>query len=383
MVAPRGILGLVRAVLAVCICASGAIGQDVSTVSGTVTDSAGIGIFAAHVSLGAGGPAATSNERGEFRVAGVPRGPVVLSVRRLGYAPGSVQLEVAGAGISGVVVRLTPLPTTLATVVVRRGRTQYSGRLGGYYERLEQRRGGVFITREQIDREKPRMLSHLLQHIPGIRARRMRGGGTGAVMRGRNCHPLVWIDGTPMPSGEVDLDAITPTSIHGIELYLGATTTPIQYQYNRSESSCGTILLWSRGPDTDPLTATPRSVQRLEQAVASIAAYTADQVDSQAVAYPGLPVSIAYPPSLFASGLGGTVVAEFIVNERGLVQPGTIGIVSSPHPQLSEAVRAALERAVFRPAVRRGLVVRQVVHQPFFFVPSGGRAAREGSARTN
>ena len=51
-------------------------------------------------------------------------------------------------------------------------------------------------------------------------------------MRGRTCWPLVWIDGTPMPAGEVDLDAFSPSTIQGIELYLGSTTAPIVASIN-------------------------------------------------------------------------------------------------------------------------------------------------------
>ncbi len=376
MVAPRGSKRLLRLVIgAVCLFAGRAAAQGFVTVAGTVTDSTGVRILGARVSVEPGAARATTDDRGEFRLTGIQSGPLTLVVRRLGYAPGTVQLEVGAESVDGVSVRLVPLPTILAPVFVRKEQAKYTGRLAGYYERLHQRGGGVFITREQIDRDKPRMLTHLLQNVPGIRARRMRGGGSGAVMRGRSCYPLVWIDGTPMPSGEVDLDAISPTSIHGLELYLGSTSAPLRYQYNRSESSCGTILIWSRGPDTDPLIRTPRTVERLEQALASLAAYTAQQVDSQVVADPLLAASITYPPSLFASGVGGTVVAEFIVDESGHVQQGTIGIVSSPHGQLGEAVRVALDRAVFRPAVRGGVPVRQVVHQPFSFIPSGRRTA--------
>ena len=175
-----------------------------------------------------------------------------LSARRLGFAPSRVSVELSDASSASVSIRMKPLAATLAPVVVRPTRVNYAGRLKGYYERLEKKSSGVFITREQIDRENPRMLGQLLQHVPGITATTRRGGVTNIRMRGRTCWPLVWVDGTAMPSGDVDIDTFSPSTIHGIEIYLGSTTAPARYTYNRDVSSCGTILIWSRGPDTDP-----------------------------------------------------------------------------------------------------------------------------------
>jgi hypothetical protein len=90
------------------------------------------------------------------------------------------------------------------------------------------------------------MLVRAIEDMSGGRA-----GQQGIRMRGRRCWPLVWLDGTPMPSGDVDLDGIPPNTIHGIELYLGSTTAPARYNINRDNNSCGTILLW-RPPGSVP-----------------------------------------------------------------------------------------------------------------------------------
>jgi hypothetical protein len=51
------------------------------------------------------------------------------------------------------------------------------------------------------------------------------------------------------------------------------------------------------------------------------------------------------------------------------VETETFGIVSTTHPQLTEAVRQAVLDSRFHPAVLGGRRVRQVVQQPFEFVP--------------
>jgi len=243
----------------------------------------------------------------------------------------------------------------------------YTGRLAGYYERLEKKSNGYFITRDQIDRENTRLLGQLLQHVPGVTAVRGRGGITGIRLRGRTCWPLIWIDGTPMPSGEVDLDSFSPTSIHGIELYLGSTTAPARYMYTRDVSSCGTILIWSRGPDTDPITYTPTPSVDLQSLIAQLSVFNADQVDRRATLDTTRLLQLSFPPPLFAAGIQGLVIAEFVVDTVGRVESGTVGIVSSTAPLFTEAVRVALESASYLPAIKNGHAVRQFVQQPFEF----------------
>jgi TonB family protein len=343
-------------------------------VAGIVTDSSGAGITGAEVSLVGKDAKARTDEAGKFKLS-VPPGLVTLSARRLGFLPETRQLQFKEGDIAAQVeIRLATVPTTLKPVVVRSNRMKYTGRLAGYYQRLEANNGGYFITREQIDRANPRNLTQLLTQAPAINDRRMRGGGTGVRMRGRQCSPLVWLDGLPMGAGEVDLDAFAPQTIQGIELYLGSTTAPMKYISNRDQSSCGTILIWSRGPDTDPPRRSLVTRVDLEKLVSSLRVYTPDQVD-QPASVDVSSLAIDYPPSLYASGTGGSVIAEFIVDTSGHVEEGTFGIVSSTDPLLSDAVRKAIESASFQAAKLKGSTVRQVVQQPFSF---GGRPKKKG-----
>lgn len=344
--------------------------QGGAVVSGRVVDSLGAPIVGAEVRVGES-RGATTDDAGAFRIRGISAAAngssPVLAVRRLGFLPASVVLSLGSATVAeSVTVKLTPVASVLKPVVVQSRRIEYTGRLAGYYQRLEKRNGGYFITREQIDRENPRMLVHLLQRVPGVTPARGRFGVSGVRFRGRNCPPVVWLDGTPLPAGEVDLDSFAPQTIQGIEIYEGSTTAPARFVLTRDVNSCGTIVLWSRGPDTDPITSTHRPTEDLEQLIASAAVYTADQVDSAAQLKASAPIE--YPPSLFAAGVGGTVVAEFVVAANGTVEEETIGIISSANPLFSEAAKAAVRSTRFVPAIRNGRPVRQLVQQPYIFV---------------
>jgi TonB family protein len=342
-------------------------GQALGNVTGTVTDTAGAPLLGTEVTVDGARVRAFSDDHGVFHLGGVPYGARTLSVRRLGFAPAQVSVQVAEGGDATVAVRLRLLATTLPPVVVRPTRMNYTGRLAGYYERLEKKSNGYFITRDQIDHENTRLLGQLLQHVPGVTAMRGRGGITGIRLRGRTCWPLIWIDGTPMPSGEVDLDSFSPTSIHGIELYLGSTTAPARYMYTRDVSSCGTILIWSRGPDTDPITYTPTPSVDLQSLISQLSVFNADQVDRRATLDTTRLLQLSFPPPLFAAGIQGLVIAEFVVDTVGRVESGTVGIVSSTAPLFTEAVRVALESASYLPAIKNGHAVRQFVQQPFEF----------------
>ena len=341
-----------------------------ATIAGTVTDSTGAPVAGVEVTVRGTAASVVTGERGDFRINGLRAGPAIVKARRLGFRPDSVSAEAADVQSSPVLLQLKRVAALLAPVVVKSDRIEYRGRLAGYYERLDRRSPGYFITRSEIDKQNPRTLSQLLQRAPGMTQFRGRAGLSGVRMRGRSCWPLVWLDGTQMPSGEVDLDGIPPSTLHGIELYLGSTTAPMRYTSNRDMSSCGTILLWSRGPDTDPITRHGPTVS-LESLVASMQVYTPDQVEVQARLDPSRHVEVEYPPALFAEHTPGRVIVEFVVDVSGHVEPETFGVVSSSNKLFSDAVRKALPDVLYTPARVDGRAVRQLVHQPFTFTPPG------------
>ncbi len=341
-------------------------GQATGVIVGTVTAEKGIALVGVDVTVRGTQLRTTTDDRGEFRLPGVPSGTVELTARRLGFRPASVRVTVERAETETITLSLAISAQDLLPVLVRGQQVKYTGRLAGYYQRLERGTGGVFVTRDQIDRERPRNLTQLLQRVPGISLQRRGGAAMGVRMRDRTCWPLVWLDGNALSSGEADIDGILPSSLEGIELYMGSTTAPAQFSWTRNMSSCGTILLWSRASDNIPRKWADES-SGLDSLVASLAVFTADAVDRTAVLDSGVPLVIPYPPSLYASHVRGTVIAEFVVDTVGRVEPGTFAIVASSHPLFTEAVRQGVKVANFKPAIRAGKPVRQVVHQPFEF----------------
>ena len=349
-----------------------------ATIAGVVTDTTGAPIVGAEIILLGTVERVSTDERGTFRIVGVPTGAASLRVRRLGFRPESVSVTVVqGADPTTpgptVQVRMQPAVQQLTPVVVNAGRARYSGRLAGYYERLERRTNGVFIVRADLEAGNPRSIAQVMQRQPGLEVVR-RGASSTVRFRGRLCSPEIWLDGIATPLGAVDLETLPADTFHGIELYLGAATAPFRY-YSESRKPCGTILLWSRGPDTDPPRRDERDVissAELESLVMAASVFTADDVDVPVRVDPARPLVVTYPPELQAARARGVVIAEFVVDSSGSVEPGTFGVISSAEPRFTEAVRAAIEKATFIPASRQGKRVRQLVQQRVRFeVPSG------------
>jgi len=74
-----------------------------------------------------------------------------------------------------------------------------------------------------------------------------------------------------------------------------------------------------------------------------------------------------YPNSLKDSGVEGQVLAQFVVNESGRYEGGSLKILSSSNPAFTAAVKDALPRMRFSAAQIGGKKVQQLVQMPFQF----------------
>jgi TonB family protein len=109
----------------------------------------------------------------------------------------------------------------------------------------------------------------------------------------------------------------------------------------------------------------PEPVDEGTQTLAS-ALYTEDQVDSAATRDPNS-AGPNYPDALREQGVQGEVLVEFAVDTLGRADPGSFAVVQASHPLFAEAVREALPKMVFTPAVAHGQRVRQLVRLPMKF----------------
>ncbi len=89
------------------------------------------------------------------------------------------------------------------------------------------------------------------------------------------------------------------------------------------------------------------------------------------VAHPAKPLGAIreprYPEPLRTSRLEGSVIATYVVDTLGRVEPASFKAREATHPLFEQAVRSALMQQRFRAAQWNGRRVRQLVEQQFIF----------------
>jgi TonB family protein len=330
----------------------------------------------------------STDDAGTFRFAGVSPGVMLVSIRRVGFRPETLQLEVPQIDGGAVVVPLERVAQALDRHVVRaRNATPDVASPFLAFERRRAAGQGRFITRDDIERKRPQRTSDLFRSVPGVV---MLQGPAGALVPNfrnvivgrRACNPYYWLDGSPLGDVPLDLDSFSPNTIEGIEMYSGVATVPGALRSASAGAVCGVVAIWTR--HGMPKVRTPRQARDLrpvaeattdvERLVAAGAVFTADQVERSAVLAPGAEFEPEYPDSLRRTA--GRVVAEFVVDSAGAVEGRTVGFVSATSPAFADLVRAALDGVRFVPASRGGRPVRQVVQWPVAFEPGSGVSTR-------
>ena len=154
-----------------------------------------------------------------------------------------------------VEVRLDPDAILLAPLeVIAWSERPMNGLHEGFKRRV--RNGfGTFITRDQVERRNPVLVTDLLRDVPGLQVSASASGLRPAVRIGRsagyNCATQIFVDGFLMnrrmgfqPDDFRIDDAVSPQSIEGIEIYRGLSTVPAEFL--NPDADCGVIAIWTR-----------------------------------------------------------------------------------------------------------------------------------------
>jgi hypothetical protein len=223
-------------------------------LTGTVVaEVRGKALSGARVSI-ADGPETRANERGEWTLAGIPRGTRMLEVRAVGYYPRRVAVD--------VVEDAEPIRTALSTMgavldTVRITATRLNARnVSGFAERRHMGLGR-YLTADQIARRNPINISDMFYMVPGLQLDRV-GFDTRITMRGfwGRCSPALYLDGQYLRGLTTDdiNSWVSPDEVAGIEIYSPGMVPP---QFEPGMSGCGSIVVWtgqrSRAPDPRPL----------------------------------------------------------------------------------------------------------------------------------
>jgi len=170
----------------------------------------------------------------------------VVEVKHAERAPLAFPLLFEPGKTRELSVRLETGSVALPELVVE-GRTEPASKMTPFFQRKSSGQG-YFVTREDIEKRAPRILTDMLRSVPGLRiscdfgkctaqsfqeARRIMGG----------CPIQYYLDGLPFLG---DIDDMTPDQVEGIEIYRGSASVPPEF--NRGTAFCGVIAVWSRVP---------------------------------------------------------------------------------------------------------------------------------------
>jgi hypothetical protein len=183
----------------------------------------------------------------------------LVRVTKLGYRPAALFIATGPADTTPVTVLLSAAATALPAVVTRDSAPTYiSPGLREFDERRRFNGGGTFIAEAELRKAGSRKLSDVLRVVPGMRvdcspsecyvatSRQTKR----AVIIGSRCYADIYLDGAlvsnssdPIAS-QHDVDRFVVRDLAGVEFYAGPASMPAAY--NKTGSSCGVLLLWSR-----------------------------------------------------------------------------------------------------------------------------------------
>jgi hypothetical protein len=175
-------------------------------------------------------------------------------VKRIGYDD---ERREAAAGSTSLEVALSPAPVALGVLRATATAGPLSPSLQRFYQRVERGRG-AFLTRDQIDRRKPRRLTDLFREIPGVRVtpgpRGERLMMTGAIptmyavnprWEAGDCPVQYYLDGMSyQPDFAGVPNDVRPDEVEGIEVYRRLSEVPVEFR--RPGAECGVVLIWLR-----------------------------------------------------------------------------------------------------------------------------------------
>lgn len=215
-----------------------------ASLEGVVRSPSGLPVEGASVGVAGSSRNATTGADGTFTLSDLPLGTRNVLVRKLGFAPKSIPVDLNSHVTQYLNAELSERVTTIDPMYVVGQRDRALERVGFTTRR---RQGlGDFRTRADFERSNPRYLSDILGRMRGVRVdysegqRIMRGTGLGT-----DCIHLV-VDGVPWEfsiPGAMD-DAVLPEHVSAIEVYSGSAVPP-QFEGVWSRG-CAAVVVWTR-----------------------------------------------------------------------------------------------------------------------------------------
>lgn len=215
-----------------------------AVIVGTVTNAGGVPVADARVSVQGTNAAASTAADGSFTITGVPPGTQAVLVRRVGYAPTQIPIDVKAAGRNPLTVRLGAYAPQLTRVDVKARAPDPLASTG--FTRRKRTGLGHYLDQSDINRIRPTYTTDILRRLPGLYVYGEGPSATIATTRGYGCVSYL-IDGNPvMASAGQSIDQlVNPQDVAAVEYYQQATA-PLELSAGSSQG-CALLVIWTKG----------------------------------------------------------------------------------------------------------------------------------------
>ncbi len=193
----------------------------------------------------------SSDRQGRFQFDRLRAGRYLIEAAHLADTLPPTVLELARAErieVELTVGRLLPpdsLPPVLPTLVAEAGTVPPSMAARDDFERRRRMGLGQFITRDMILARNPPAFVDLFRMASGMEVRCRGGDCLPRMIRARpGCWPTVHLDG--VATDVRVLTGMRTLDVHAVEVYLGASETPLEFLSPGRPQRCGLIVVWTR-----------------------------------------------------------------------------------------------------------------------------------------
>lgn len=219
-----------------------------AVIRGKVTNAGGVPVPDARVSVQGTSASTSTNADGSFTLTGVPAGTQAVLVRRVGYTPVELPMDVKSRTPNQMTVRLGTYTPQLATVEVKEKKTEALGSTG--FETRRKTGMGKYLDEDQIANISPTFTTDALRRIPGLSVTGSGGMANVSTTRGNGCVRYL-IDRNPVNTGGQSIDdLVNAQDVSAVEFYQ-PSETPLELS-SGSNSGCALLVIWTKREVRDP-----------------------------------------------------------------------------------------------------------------------------------
>ena len=208
---------------------------------------------------------ANTGETGHALLPGITPGRLSVRARKVGYTPGMVLAAVAAGRNTVPVVLSSSRAPELDTVRIVGDQRRRVDRFDEFESRRLNGAATKSITRDEIVQRNPVDAWQMLTNTSSVKIAQLGGLVIARSMRVENaqlksdkpCYMRAMVDGVLLPEDR-DVDGggknfatnlanlPAPDMIHGIEVFAGPASIPVQYGGSGANKWCGLIAVWTR-----------------------------------------------------------------------------------------------------------------------------------------